>query len=297
MKNLFFHFGRQAESQRPAAAGSCHNCHAEVSTTYCGECGQKAKAHIASAHEFLHHFVGHYIAAEGKLWRTLGWLIAKPGQLTVEFIGGRRGHFVDPLRLLLTVSLLAFLVMKWEVYRLPVPPVEPVSARATVLATAATARQVHQADGWLFDIFARVSDKFVGNYGKYAAQPEPLQGAQFWEAWLRFGPTVVLCLIPLMAAVLKLLHLGSGWRYGEHLVFAMHFQTVTFLALLLTVGGMRGGVKPLLGSALGLYILLAMRKVYGGGWIVLLLRTVMFGYCLVASFEVLVRIAFLLRMA
>lgn len=297
MKNLFFHFGLKAELQRPAAAGSCHNCHAEVSTTYCGECGQKAKVHIASAHEFLHHFVGHYIAAEGKLWRTLGWLIAKPGQLTVEFIRGRRGQFIDPLRLLLTVSLLAFLVMKWEVYRLPAAPVAPVSVQAAVVATAATARKVHQADGWLFDIFARASDKFAGNYGNYAAQPEPVQAAQFWEAWLRFGPTVVLCLIPLMAAVLKLLHLGSGWRYGEHLVFAMHFQTVTFLALLLTVGGMPGAIKPLLGSALGLYILLAMRKVYGGGWIVLLLRTVTFGYCLVMSFEVLVRIAFLLRMA
>jgi len=296
MRNMFFHFGHKADVQRPATAGTCHNCHAEVSTAYCGACGQKAKVHIASAHEFLHHFIGHYIAAEGKLWRTLGYLLARPGQLTVEFIRGRRGQFIDPLRLLLTVSLLAFLVMKWEVYRLPAAPASPVAAQATVAATAATARQVHKADGWLFDLFSQASDKFAGNYGRFAAQSAPVQGAQFWEAWLRFGPTVVLCLIPLMAAVLKLLHLGSGWRYGEHLVFAMHFQTVAFLALMLTTGGMPGAIKPVLGCGLALYILAAMRKVYGGGWIVLLLRTVIFGYCLIASFEVLVRIAFLLRM-
>ena len=26
--------------------------------------------HVASAHEFIHHFIGHYVAAEGKLWAT-----------------------------------------------------------------------------------------------------------------------------------------------------------------------------------------------------------------------------------
>ncbi|MCE3265165.1 MAG: hypothetical protein K0R43_4244 [Pseudoduganella sp.] len=297
MKNLFLHPGVRAETQRPVAGGTCHNCQATVSSTFCGACGQKAKVHIASAHDFLHHFVGHYVAAEGKLWRTLGWLIAKPGALTVEYIAGRRGQFIDPLRLLLTMSLLMFLVMRWQVYLLPHTAPAPAPSVATAQpATAAQARMVHAHDGQLFAVFDRASDRFAINYGTFAAQPEPVQAVQFWEAWLRFGPTIMLCLVPLLAAVLKVLHLGTGWRYGEHLVFIMHVQTVTLLALIATTGGMHGPTKLATLSAMALYILLAMRKVYGGGWIVLLLRAGLFGYCLMASFEWLVRFAFLLRM-
>jgi hypothetical protein len=296
MKNLLFHFGRHAESQRPAAGQTCHNCHAAVSTSFCGHCGQKAKVHIASAHEFLHHFVSHYVAAEGKLWRTLGWLLAKPGQLTLAFIRGRRGQFIDPLRLLLTVSLLAFLVMKWQVYQLPSAPASPGHGASAAVAPATAAQAVHKVDGRVFDLFARASDQFAMNYGKYLAQPAALRDGQFWEAWLRFGPTIVLCLIPLMALLLKCVHLGTGWRYGEHLVFAMHVQTVSLMAMLVSVGGMRGYTKLILLSSLALYLLLAMRKVYGGGWLILLLRAAIVGYYTSLAFEWLVRIAFMLRM-
>ncbi|XLZ68112.1 DUF3667 domain-containing protein [Massilia sp. SR12] len=295
MKNLFFHFGRRAEAHRPAAGDACHNCHAPVSATFCGACGQKAALHVASAHEFLYHFIGHYVALEGKLWRTLGWLLAKPGALTVAFIAGRRGRFIDPLRLLLTMSLLMFLVMRWQVYQLPHTAPLPATT-AVPTATAVQAAAVHHHDGVLFGAFARLSSNFVPNYSKYAAQPAPAQGAQFWEAWLRFGPTILLCLVPVLALALKVLHLGTGWRYGEHLVFAMHLQAVTLMALIAGVGGMNRVTKPLILSAMALYIVAAMRTVYGGGWLVLLLRAGVFCWCMVAALEWSVRIAFLSRM-
>lgn len=295
MKNLFFHFGRKAESHRPPAGETCHNCHATVSTAYCGECGQKAALHIASAHEFLHHFIGHYIALEGKLWRTLGDLLAKPGQLTVEFIGGRRGQFIDPLRLLLTVSVLAFLVMKWQAHYLPAhAPVAHVSAVEARPATAALV--THDIDRKLFNAFANVSDRFAINYGQYQALPEEAKVAQFTEAFLRFGPTVMLCLIPLIAGLLKLIHLGTGWRYGEHIVFTMHVQTLNLLALIVIVFYQRGPARTVLFSVLLLYFLLAMRKVYGGGWAVLLLRTAMLAFCVANGFDWLVRAAFMLQL-
>jgi hypothetical protein len=296
MKNMLFHFGHKAASHRPAEGDTCHNCHAPVSTAFCGACGQKAAVHVASTHEFLHHYVGHFIAAEGKLWRTLVFLFAKPGQLTVEYIRGRRGQFIDPLRLLLTMSLLAFLAMKWQVHHLPAAHAETASPQAAVAATAAVAKKEHKYDGMLFDVFAWASDQFAGNYGKFMAQPKPVQDAQFWEGWLRSGPTIVLCLIPLMALALKLLHLGRGWCYGEHLVFAMHLQCVFLLALIVDVGGIHGTTIYLLGAALGLYILMAMRKVYGGGWALLLVRMGLFSYCLIQGLELLARIAFMSRM-
>jgi hypothetical protein len=295
MKNLLFHFGRKAESHRPPEGETCHNCHAAVNTTYCGACGQKAAVHVASTHEFLHHFIGHYVALEGKLWRTLGYLFGKPGQLTVEYIRGRRGQFIDPLRLLLTVSVLAFLVIKWQAHHMPA---HEVAAQAPAAAAPpATAAQVtHSFDRKLFKVFASASERFAFNYGQYQALPEEVRTAKFTEDFLHFGPTVMLCLIPLIAGLLKLLHLGTGWRYGEHIVFAMHLQTVNLLALIVMVFYEQGLARQILYPALLLYFLLALRKVYGGGWAVLLLRTAILAECTGFAFDSLVRIAFMLQM-
>ncbi len=294
MKISFFHFGRKAESHRPPAGETCHNCHAAVSTTYCGECGQKAAVHIASTHEFLHHFIGHYIALEGKLWRTLGYLLAKPGQLTVEYMRGRRGQFIDPLRLLLTVSVLAFLVLKWEAHHMPAH--EAVAqAPAAVAAPANEAQVTHNFDRRLFKVFASTSDRFALNYGQYQALPEEVRSAKFAEDFLRFGPTVMLCLIPLIAGLLKIMHLGTGWRYGEHIVFAMHLQTLNLLALIIMVFYEQGLARQILYPALFLYFLLALRKVYGGGWAVLLLRTAILAESTGYVFDWLTRIAFMLQ--
>lgn len=59
--------------------------------------------------EFAQQFGGSVMATEGALWRTLVLLFTRPGQLTREYLAGRRRHYVLPLRLYLTVSLVALL--------------------------------------------------------------------------------------------------------------------------------------------------------------------------------------------
>ncbi|UUZ46847.1 hypothetical protein LP420_24115 [Massilia sp. B-10] len=41
-------------------------------------------------------------------------------------------------------------------------------------------------------------------------------------------PYAMFCLMPLFALYLKLLYLGSGRRYGEHLLFALHSNAFAF---------------------------------------------------------------------
>jgi hypothetical protein len=69
--------------------------------------------HHASTREFLHEFIGHYVALEGKLWGSLKRLIFQPGELTNEYIRGRRVRYVQPLRLYLTFSVLFFALLKF----------------------------------------------------------------------------------------------------------------------------------------------------------------------------------------
>ena len=91
---------------------ACRNCGAQAPRKFCPECGQETTLHPPTLGEFLHEFVGHYVALEGSLWRTLALLLARPGRLTREYLDGRRRRYVLPLRLYLTASFVFFLVLK-----------------------------------------------------------------------------------------------------------------------------------------------------------------------------------------
>src|SRR3954471_4290032 len=101
--------------REPLAA--CPNCgtafdRPAVPPRYCPHCGQEGVLHPPSVAEFLHEFVGHYVALEGALWQTLRLLVLRPGTLTTAYLSGKRRRYVLPLRLYLTASFLFFLAFK-----------------------------------------------------------------------------------------------------------------------------------------------------------------------------------------
>jgi hypothetical protein len=95
-------------AEHPQRASLCRNCGTPVSSNYCPYCGQDTALQAMSAWEFAHEFASHYVAVEGKLWRTLALLALQPGRLTREFLAGRRQRFIAPLRLYISASFLFF---------------------------------------------------------------------------------------------------------------------------------------------------------------------------------------------
>lgn len=89
---------------------ACLNCGAVLTGPYCPECGQHAHVHRtlgAFFHDLLHgafHF-------EGRIWRTLPMLAFRPGQLTREYIDGRRASHISPIALFLFASFLLYVTM------------------------------------------------------------------------------------------------------------------------------------------------------------------------------------------
>jgi hypothetical protein len=294
MKNLF-HLGPRASTIRPQHSGACHNCHAPVAEKFCGQCGQPSHVHVASAHEFIHHFIGHFVAAEGKLWRTLGALLFRPGQLTREFIAGRRGRYIDPLRLLLTISLLAFLVMKLVLPVAPMPDAGAVGAPAhSARAPAEKPPVLLPLQKVLVDTYARYSVTFAGNYAEYLRLSSEQRTWGFFRFWITTGPTIALCLVPLLAAWLKLAQAGTGWRYGEHLVFSFNLLSFALLATALSVAlsTLPNFIWMGVLAIVPVYLLLAMRKVYGGNWALVLLRGALVGSLSLQSFKLCMWIVF-----
>jgi len=251
---------------------NCHNCGAAVSYHYCAVCGQETRLHVPSAGEFMHEFIGHYVALEGRLWRTIYFLLRKPGFLSAEYIDGRRKRYVEPLRVYLTFSIVFFALLK-----LIGPPALEANVSAPKVARAASAEH---AAGVRKDAVSliqldpgndvRVVSKLPGAEAKlrtFMAKPASEQFKALAAGFFAYVPYAMFCLMPLFALYLKLLYLGSGRRYGEHLLFALHSNAFAFatFALMIVAGYLNlDFIVFLLGVWLVLYLPLAMQRVYGG---------------------------------
>jgi hypothetical protein len=100
----------------------CANCGVPLSGEYCTACGQRHEPHVHSVGHFFGEAFESITHADSRLWRTLGYLLAKPGRLTRDFFQGYRVRYLPPFRLYLVISLLFFLVAG-----LPDPNEEPAA--------------------------------------------------------------------------------------------------------------------------------------------------------------------------
>jgi hypothetical protein len=260
-------------------ASDCPNCGAIVSGNFCHECGQETVLHPPSTREFLHEFIGHYVALEGKLWKSLLLLLFRPGQLTLEYINGRRVRYIQPLRLYLTFSLIMFAVAKFGGHDAVPAPAGQGHAPAAAHGEAAKQGGLMREDA-PGEIAEGTVDlrKSIGSvnahWGEQAdrfARMSPAERDKVMRtAFSSYVPYAVFLMMPLFALYLKVLYLGSGRRYGEHLLFALHVNAFAFLALtlLMVVPDIVGIVSFVLWAWLLLYTPVAMRRVYGGSRLV-----------------------------
>jgi hypothetical protein len=321
------------------SAVGCANCEAPLGGHYCANCGQEAVLHHASTREFLHEFVGHYVALEGKLWGSLLRLLFRPGLLTNEYIRGRRVRFVQPLRLYLSFSVLFFALLKFtggsdaevetEGANTVAKVVAPVrltarnaaeqQARLSPAPSGEAARGKLAAEAAIADMVKEVGPDKGGSRDATQPQPEParpkvieddddgkvnvniedrlkdwptlshqwhafdqLPREQQWKAvqngMHHYAPYAIFCLMPVFALFLKVLYLGSGRRFGEHVLFALHTNAFAFFLFGVMLVVPFGLARFVLWCWLIGYLPWAMRRVYHSGragtfarWLVLML--------------------------
>lgn len=273
----------------------CRNCHytlAHPRPRFCGHCGQETDLHPPSVKEMFTEYLGHYVAFDGPLWRTLWALICLPGHLTNAYFHGRRRRYVLPLRVYLSASFLFFI--GWALLpqgptqtidtgddvvtvsepgqpvRLRVKPGQTPAQTAAVAAAMAQGASAQQA--------VRISSK-LGDCD--LAHPQTCSRGERWltgllnkaeaitfDQWKArsraLAPYAMLAMQPVFAALLLATFAGSGRRYAEHFVFSLHSHSLWFLALLLALATHWEGPVML---AVFMHGLAAMRRVYGlGRW-------------------------------
>ncbi|WP_226469531.1 DUF3667 domain-containing protein [Luteimonas panaciterrae] len=133
------------------------------------------------------------------------------------------------------------------------------------------------ANRWLNNKIGRAK----ANISRMGSQPD-----LFVQAFMSAVPTALFVLIPVFALLLRLLYLYSGRSYLEHLVVALYSHAYLLLVLLAAfllsalgsafatswVGSLAGYCRVALWLWAPIYLLLMQRRVYGDGWLLLLLR-------------------------
>jgi hypothetical protein len=239
----------------------CKNCGAATRGNYCHQCGQSAHVHVPSAREFLHEFLAHYVALEGKLWKSLWLLLFKPGFLSREYIEGRRVRYLEPLRLYLSFSIIFFALVKFSGVELFNPDVTVQPAALSAPAARGSAEEPPIAT-----VIGPATQEQAETLG-FTRQPVATQQDAVKRAFFGYAPYAIFALMPLFAAYLKLLYMGSGRHYGEHFLFALHSNAFAFfmLSVMILVPGSWDFVLFVLTVWLAFYLPTAMRRVYGGG--------------------------------
>lgn len=279
----------------------CRNCHYTLAAPrprHCGHCGQETDLHPPSVREMFTEYLGHYVALDGPLWRTLWALIALPGHLTVAYFHGQRRRYVLPLRVYLSASFLFF--VGWAL--LPQGPSQVVetapaapggaaqvrvspdmtpaqaASMADAIARGASAPASSPASAAATDAGpVRITTKLngcadtetgacsaAGRWLTHAIEKGQSMTFSQWMARIRaLAPYAMLAMQPLFAALLLAVLAGRGRRYAEHFVFSLHAHSLWFLALLLALAAHLEGVMALAVFGHGL---VALRRVYGLGW-------------------------------
>src|SRR5688572_14318370 len=98
-------------SPKSKAKTKCMNCGCLLKGDYCHQCGQHS--HIdsdPSLHDIIHELIHEFSHLNDKIFQTLKVLFLRPGELTREFLQGRRASYIGPVRLYLTMSIAYFLI-------------------------------------------------------------------------------------------------------------------------------------------------------------------------------------------
>jgi hypothetical protein len=101
------------------SAAACPNCATPLQGPWCHGCGQKEihSGDLTLKHAG-HHLFHEMVHLDGRLWTTLQTLLMRPGQLSLDFLEGRRQRHLHPVRLFLLMAAFFFLLGNATVLRL-----------------------------------------------------------------------------------------------------------------------------------------------------------------------------------
>jgi hypothetical protein len=260
-------------------APDCKNCGAALMGRFCVDCGQAAEVHVPTTGELVHEALEGLTHADSRLWRTLLTLWFKPGKLTNEFIAGRRTAYVPPFRLYLILSVIFFLLASIH------PPSKDFAVINVQQSTEESPEETVKEKTALCETArSKVPATWSTRAGHACEAVLADNGASMLNVAVAAAPKAMFIFLPVIAFLHMLLYWRPRHRYVEHLLFFLHLHAMVFsvaivLFLLFSLGNawpaligpLNFVINPLVWATF-VYAAIAMRRVFGRGWLGTLLK-------------------------
>jgi hypothetical protein len=261
----------------------CANCGRDVNDRYCGTCGQPCRAPDLSVGGFLRETTQELTSWDGKIPATLRALLLRPGQLTLDFLQGRRARWLPPLRVYLICSI-AFFASK--------PVIEALTgrsprelARVTLHDRGTGPRQLTPEDR------QAIAEGLPGRlFGVDRLERAATDSRRLNAEIDRAFPRAMFLLLPIFALLTRVAWGHARPQFPAHLYVALHVHAAVFAAL--TAFAAAAGFVPsdavaaLAFLAFAGYVLwyvpTALHRVFGERWGRTLLKSALVGAAYVA---------------
>lgn len=211
---------------------ACRNCGAALTGAFCAACGQRNAPPNPTLREYADEWFTEILHWDGKLPATLKSLLLRPGELTQDFLAGRRIRWLSPLRTYLICSIVFFLL-------------GPLIERTTGVGQKTAARVTLTGDSadvadmrLLTDSAAFVNDPevqasaLIGMIGPAKAFTLANNPSRITDIVSETIPKVMFVLLPFFALLTWLTWRESGLAYPAHVAFAFHVHAAFFVAMM-----------------------------------------------------------------
>lgn len=197
-------------TDRSLPSPQCRNCGAPLTGRWCAACGQKA---LGDEERRLGHLLGQFahelFHLDGKLPRSLLSLLFRPGQLSIDYLSGRRARHLSPIALFLLINLAYFLA----------PPLSDFNLGLEEQL------QLQPYSAWIQPMVERRLQNRSLEMSDYAAR--------YRASTEHLAESLIIVHLPMLALVLLLLFPRRPIYYAEHFVVATHLFSLLLLLLLL----------------------------------------------------------------
>jgi hypothetical protein len=260
----------------------CLNCGTLVVDNYCSHCGQKNTSYRVSLWLVLKEMLGEAFELDGRVPRTLVPFFFEPGLLTREYNEGKRARYTSPFRLFLVMTLMwvaaGYVFAKTTDYEAELAQQDPehVVAFGDVPASGPIPDPETKSEPLAFtdEDSSPLAKRLESRVNELNELPRAEQAKRTFEGGLEALPKAMLLLLPVFALVLKVLFLGTGRYYVEHLVFALHIHAMAFFTFTVSFLIDDDLLGLLLVLAFAAYVFLALRNAYQARWWTTALRFV-----------------------
>lgn len=216
---------------------NCLNCHAWVEHRYCPHCGQENINPRKTFHQLFLHFFEDLTHYENSFWKTLKNLIFSPGELTRQYLSGKRVSYLAPIRLYIFISFVTFLSFSLTQNQRDTEEPQGLKSeqRTKSQANAKKPFLIIQEKEDPVDTHDTSSlyQKMVLQLKKLSAHnTEEELREKLVSSFLHNMPKAIMLYMPFFAFFLWLFHHKKKWYYFDHGIFTLHYFSFLLIGFL-----------------------------------------------------------------